>query len=141
MFVKLVLLITLFGAFLYNFFNGFRISVKFCIFLISFFIFLPKNFFGVILPLFQNFEAKCAKNGSKNQKTYLVNVSSISILYPSKGLYSSFSKKKSNSLYPTIHRLTGSISWNRFLGSLKVYKFGLGLVLVNLTRDVLNSSL
>ncbi len=65
-------------------------------FLISFSIFLQKRFLGVILALFANFEAKCAKNGSKNQKTYFVNVSQIS-----KGLYSSFSKKKSNSLYPT----------------------------------------
>ncbi len=33
MFVKLVLLITFFGAFFNNFFNGFEISVKFCVFL------------------------------------------------------------------------------------------------------------
>jgi hypothetical protein len=32
MFVKLVLLITFFGVFFYNFFNGFEISVKFCVF-------------------------------------------------------------------------------------------------------------
>jgi hypothetical protein len=32
MFVKLVLLITFFGAFVNNFFNGFEISVKFCVF-------------------------------------------------------------------------------------------------------------
>jgi hypothetical protein len=38
-------------------------------FLISFLI------FWVILALFANFEAERAKNGSKNQKTYLVNVS------------------------------------------------------------------
>ena len=48
MFVKIVLLITFFGAFFNNFFNGFEIS---------------------------NFEAKRAKNGSKNQKMYFVNVS------------------------------------------------------------------
>ncbi len=44
-------------------------------FLISFQIFFKKNFFWVILALFANFEAECAKNGSKNQKTYFVNVS------------------------------------------------------------------
>jgi hypothetical protein len=32
MFVKLVLLITFQGAFFNNFFNGFEISVKFCVF-------------------------------------------------------------------------------------------------------------
>jgi hypothetical protein len=57
----------------------------------------------VILALFEYFEAKRTKNGSKNQKTYLVNVSYISILHPSKGLYSSFSKKKSNLLYPNAY--------------------------------------
>ncbi len=57
--------------------DGFKISVKFC----------------VILVLFSIFKAKRAKNSSKNQKTYLVHVSQISILHPSKGLYSSFSKK------------------------------------------------
>ncbi len=92
MFVKLVLLITFFDAFFHNFFNGFEISVKFCV-LDTFFDFFKKNFFQVILVLFSNFEAKRAKIGSKNQKTYLVNVSQISILHPSKGLYSLFSKK------------------------------------------------
>ncbi len=36
LFVKLVLLITFFGAYFYNFFNGFKISVKFCVFLYLF---------------------------------------------------------------------------------------------------------
>jgi hypothetical protein len=44
-------------------------------FLISFYIFFKQKFFGVILAFFANFEAKCAKNGAKNQKTYFVNVS------------------------------------------------------------------
>jgi hypothetical protein len=44
-------------------------------FLTPFSIFSKKNFFCVILVLFSNFEAKRARNGSKNQKTYLVNVS------------------------------------------------------------------
>ncbi len=62
-------------------------------FLTPFSIFFKTKFFQVILVLFSNFEAKRARNGSKNQKTYLVNVSQISILHPSKGLYSLFSKK------------------------------------------------
>jgi hypothetical protein len=41
-------------------------------FLISF---LVKKKIWVIFALFSNFEDKCAKNGSKNQKTYFVNVS------------------------------------------------------------------
>ncbi len=44
-------------------------------FLTPFSIFSPKNYLNVILVLFSNFEAKRARNGSKNQKTYLVNVS------------------------------------------------------------------
>ncbi len=71
-------------------------------FLTPFSIFFKQNFFFAILVLFSNFEAKRAKNGSKNQKTYFVNVSWISILHPSKGLYSLFSKKKSNSLYSNV---------------------------------------
>jgi hypothetical protein len=101
MFVKLVLLITFFCAFFHNFFNGFEISVKFCVFW-HLYQFFQKKFFFVILVLFSNFEAKRARNGSKNQKPDLVNVS---ILHPSKGLYSLFSLKKSNSLYPTVQLL------------------------------------
>jgi hypothetical protein len=74
MFVKLVLIVTFFGAFCCNFFNGFEISVNFAFFDI-FFNFLQKNILGVILALFANFEAKCAKNSLKNQKTCCVNVS------------------------------------------------------------------
>ncbi len=92
MFVKLVLLITFLCAFFHNFFNGFEISVKFCIFWHLFRFFKKKNF-QVIFVLFSNFEAKRARNDSKNQKTYFVNVSKISILHPSKGLYSLFYKK------------------------------------------------
>jgi hypothetical protein len=82
MFVKLVLLITFFSAFFY-FFNGLKISV----------ILFKKIFFCLILALFEKFEAKRAKNGSKNQK----NVFSKCVLdfnfAAIKGLYSSFSKK------------------------------------------------
>jgi hypothetical protein len=74
MFVKLVLLITLFGIFLATFSTDSN-QREILRFLIPFLIFFPKNFFEVILVLFSNFEAKRAKNGSKNQKTYFVNVS------------------------------------------------------------------
>ncbi len=72
MFVKLILHITFFGAFFNNFFNGFEISMKFCVLWHLFWFF---KFFFVILVLFSNFEAKRAKNASKNKKMYLVNVS------------------------------------------------------------------
>ncbi len=44
-------------------------------FLISFLIFFAKKNCAVFLALFANFEAERAKNGSKNRKMYLVNVS------------------------------------------------------------------
>jgi hypothetical protein len=69
----------------------------------AFFDFCRRIFFGAILVFFSNFEAGRAGDGSINQKSYLVDVSWISVLHPSKGLYSLFSKKKSNSLYPIIH--------------------------------------
>jgi hypothetical protein len=43
-------------------------------FLTPFLIFSEIIFLKIILLLFSNFEAKRAKNGSKNHKTYLVNV-------------------------------------------------------------------
>jgi hypothetical protein len=58
---QIYLLITFVMHFKKNFFNGFQISMKFWVFLI------PHN------NTFSNFVAKRAKNGSKNQKTYLVN--------------------------------------------------------------------
>ncbi len=52
-----------FGVPLKNFFNGFEISMKFCVFDLK-----------KLVRLFSNFEAKRAKNGAKNgaknQKTY-----------------------------------------------------------------------
>jgi hypothetical protein len=48
--------------------------MKFCAF-DPFFDLKKKKIFKVILVLFSNFEAKGARNGSKNQKTYVVNVS------------------------------------------------------------------
>ncbi len=47
MFVKLVLLITFFGAFFNTFFNGFEISVKFCVFYYLFYYFQKKIFFVI----------------------------------------------------------------------------------------------
>jgi hypothetical protein len=69
MFVKLVLLVT----FLVHFFTTFSTDYKSAwnsAFLISFFIFFTKNIYWVILALFANFEAKCAKNGSKKIKKH-----------------------------------------------------------------------
>jgi hypothetical protein len=50
-FVKLVLLITFFGVFFYNFFNGFEISMKLCVFLYLLW-FFPKYFLGHISNFF-----------------------------------------------------------------------------------------
>ncbi len=61
MFVKLVLLITFFGAFFKNFLNGIEISMKFCVFLYLF----KKSYYY----FFQICEVIPAKNGVKNQKT------------------------------------------------------------------------
>ncbi len=74
MFVKLVLLITFFGAFFTTFSTDSKSALNSASF-DTFFDFFPKNFFKVTLVLFSNFEAKRAKNSSKNQKTYFVNVS------------------------------------------------------------------
>jgi hypothetical protein len=52
-----------------------------------------ENNFWVILALFKKFEAKRAKNGSKNQKKYLVNVNLILILHPPKVCILHFHKK------------------------------------------------
>ncbi len=95
-----------YNLFLVHFFTTFSTYSKSAwnsAFFDTFFDLKKKKKFKVILVLFSNFEAKCARNGSKNQKTYLINVSQISILHPSKFLYSLFSKKKSNSVYPYAH--------------------------------------
>ncbi len=65
--------------------------------------FSQKFFFGVILALFENFEAKRTKNCSKNQKNIFRKCVLDFNFAPIKGLYSSFSKKKSHSLYSTVH--------------------------------------
>ncbi len=75
MFVKLFLLITFFWCIFLQLFQRIRNQREILRFLVSFQIFFKNFFFWVILVLFGNFEAKRAKNGSKNQKTYLVNVS------------------------------------------------------------------
>jgi hypothetical protein len=61
MFIKLVLFYNFFGSFFINCFNGFEISVKFGLYIFSYFI--NKKKFVVILALFENFGAKRAKNG------------------------------------------------------------------------------
>ncbi len=63
MFVKLVLLVTFFWCIFLRFLISFFKKKK------------KKKICAVTLALFANFEAKCAKNGAKNQKTYFVNVS------------------------------------------------------------------
>ncbi len=68
MFVKLVLLITFFGAFCKTFSTNLKSAWNSAFFDIFFNFF--KFFFVVILVLFPNFEAKRAKNGVKNQKMY-----------------------------------------------------------------------
>jgi hypothetical protein len=76
MFVKLVLLITFFGCIFSQLFQRIRNQREILRFLTPpFSIFSKKYFLKVILALFSNFEAKRARNGSKNQKTYFVNVS------------------------------------------------------------------
>jgi len=75
MFVKLVLLITFFWCIFSQLFQRIRNQREILRFLTPFSIFSKKNFLKVILVLFSNFEAKRARNGSKNQKTYFVNVS------------------------------------------------------------------
>jgi uncharacterized membrane protein len=72
MFVKLVLLITFFGACL-QFFQRIRNQREILRFFYIFLIFAKKTLF--ILALFENFAAKRTIHGSTNQKTYLVNVS------------------------------------------------------------------
>ncbi len=56
-------------------------------FLTPFPIFSKKFFFYVILVLFSNFDCKCAGNGSKNGKSFFMNVSQNLIMQPSKGLH------------------------------------------------------
>ena len=62
-----------FGCIFSNLFQRIRNQHEILRFLTHFLIKKKKNW--VILVLFSNFEAKRAKNGSKNQKTYFVNVS------------------------------------------------------------------
>jgi hypothetical protein len=64
-----------FGCIFTQLFKRIRNQRKILRFLTPFLIFKKKKILKAILVLFSNFEAKRAKNGSKNQKTYLVNVS------------------------------------------------------------------
>ncbi len=63
------LLTTSLGAFFHNFFNGFEISVKFCVFY-THHEFFNRNFFLLLLALNVHFNCKCAGNGSKNRKIF-----------------------------------------------------------------------
>ncbi len=74
MFVKLVLLIIFFWCIFSQLFQRIRNQREILRFW-HLFRLKKKKKFKVILVLFSNFEAKCAKNGSKNQKMYFVNVS------------------------------------------------------------------
>jgi hypothetical protein len=56
-------------------FQRIRIQREISSFFDTFFDFFKNFFFWATLVLFSNFEAKRAKNGSQNQKTYLLNVS------------------------------------------------------------------
>jgi hypothetical protein len=69
-------------------------------FLISFLV-KQKNFFLVILVLFENFEAKRTKNGSKNQKKVFCKCVFDLNVAPAKWSVFFIFLKKSNLLYPT----------------------------------------
>jgi hypothetical protein len=66
--------ITFFGAFLQNFFNGFKISV-YSAFFDTYTEFLNKNIFLLFLALFVNFDCTCAETAQKNGKSFFTNVS------------------------------------------------------------------
>ncbi len=99
MFIKLVLLVTFFWFIFYNFSTDQREILRF---LISFLVFLQKKILGVILGLFANFEAKCAKNGSKKSKNVFCKCVLDFNFAPIKGYVFFIFHKKSNSLYPTL---------------------------------------
>jgi hypothetical protein len=101
MFVKLFLLITFFWCIFLHLFQRIRNQREILRFLISFLIFFIE-FFWVILALFANFEAECAKNGSKNQKNVFCKCVLDFIFAPIKGSVFFNFLKKSNSLYPTL---------------------------------------
>jgi hypothetical protein len=54
--------------FLKNFLNGFEISMKFCVFWYLLWFFYKFSLKIILVSTFSNFEAKRAKNGSKNNK-------------------------------------------------------------------------
>ncbi len=64
-----VLLISFLCAFFQHFTNGFEISVKFCVFYTHIEL-LRKKIVLLFLALFVNFDCKCARNGSKNGKSF-----------------------------------------------------------------------
>jgi hypothetical protein len=58
-----------------NFFNGFEISVKFCVFYTYCILNIYEKVFFRLLALFLNFECKCVRNGSKNRKPFFIYMS------------------------------------------------------------------
>jgi hypothetical protein len=64
---------TFFCAFFQNFFNGFEISVKFCIFG-THIEFLNEKFFLLLLALYLNFDSNAHKTAQKNG-TFFMDVS------------------------------------------------------------------
>jgi hypothetical protein len=71
MFINLVLLETFFWCIFLQLFQRIRNQHEILRFLIYFLIFLQHFFLGVILALFANFEAKCAKTAQKIKKRNL----------------------------------------------------------------------
>ncbi len=89
-----------FGAFFNNFFNGFETSVKFCVFLHLFSICQKIFFLGHNGTFFKLWSQTRKKRLKKSKNVFSKCVLDFNFA-PIKG--SSFSKTKSNSLYPNEH--------------------------------------
>jgi hypothetical protein len=105
MFVKLVLLITFFWCVFSQLFQRIEISVKFCVFWHLFYFYKKKNL-GHISIFFKLWSQTRKKQLKKSKNVFCKCVLDFNFA-PIKGsvLYSLFSLKKSNSLYPTIHAI------------------------------------
>jgi hypothetical protein len=80
------LLITFYWCFFSKLFQRIRNQREILRFIIPILNFWQK-FFLLLLPLFVHFDCKCAGNGSKKRKIFLMNASHNSVLQPSKGLH------------------------------------------------------
>ncbi len=69
------LLITIFGYTFQDFFNGFGISVKFCVFLYLFDFFNKIFFLVLLVGTFFKLWSQTRKKGSKNEKPFYINLS------------------------------------------------------------------